>query len=147
MVIYVVTDGVYSEYHVEAVFTSREKAEEFRTYHGYDNVEEFEADPIEQRADARLLWRCEYSLKDGQYTYVRWDTAKAKEYCAYGLEVERYDVLRCWLLAHDEGQLREIWQEKVRSFRAGQTTAKRYNFSTREEETIMMVNGVLTCLE
>lgn len=42
MKIYIVTDGEYSDYHIEAVFTDKKKAEIYASLHNCDWVEEFE---------------------------------------------------------------------------------------------------------
>lgn len=47
MKVYIVTDGDYSDYHIEAVFTDKEKAEMYAALHCKDNVEEYDADVIE----------------------------------------------------------------------------------------------------
>lgn len=47
MKVYIVTDGDYSDYHIEAVFTDEEKAKIYAALHCYDNVEEYDADTIE----------------------------------------------------------------------------------------------------
>ena len=47
MKVYIVTDGDYSDYHIEAVFTNKEKAETYAALRCYDCVEEYDADAIE----------------------------------------------------------------------------------------------------
>ena len=42
MKIYIVTDGCYSDYHIEAVFTDKEKAKLFAALHNCSNLEEYE---------------------------------------------------------------------------------------------------------
>ena len=44
MIVYIVTDGSYSDYHICAVFTDKLKAEQYAALHGYDDVEEYETD-------------------------------------------------------------------------------------------------------
>ena len=44
MIVYIVTDGCYSDYHICAVFTDKLKAEQYAALHGYDYVEEYETD-------------------------------------------------------------------------------------------------------
>lgn len=51
MTIYIVTEGCYSDYHIEAVFTDKAKAEayvdfysKYKTYHDDYNIEEYESD-------------------------------------------------------------------------------------------------------
>lgn len=45
MKIYVVTDGEYSDYHIEAVFTDKAKAKWYADVHAA-NVEEYDSDPV-----------------------------------------------------------------------------------------------------
>ncbi len=47
MKVYVVTDGDYSDYHIEAVFTDKEKAEIYAALHCCNAVEEYDADAID----------------------------------------------------------------------------------------------------
>lgn len=47
MKVYIVTDGAYSDYHIEAVYTDEKKAKIYAALHGCGNVEEYDADAIE----------------------------------------------------------------------------------------------------
>lgn len=48
MKVYLVTSGQYSDYGIEAVFTSKEKAQSYATgIYGANDVEEFDLDPVE----------------------------------------------------------------------------------------------------
>lgn len=46
MKVYIVTQGDYSDYHIEQVFSTREKAQEYIDHTGYDNswIEEYDVD-------------------------------------------------------------------------------------------------------
>ena len=57
MKIYIVTDGAYSDYHIEAVFTTRENAEKYAAIHSCSYVSEWEADKakIEGEVDVCVI--------------------------------------------------------------------------------------------
>ena len=61
--IYIVTSGEYSEYHIDAVFSTRELAEDYIQQHGIDYViEEYN---IDEEIDRNTkLWRVEFNIKD-----------------------------------------------------------------------------------
>lgn len=42
--VYVVTNGVYSDYNIKGVFSTKKKAEAFKNAMQFDNVEEYELD-------------------------------------------------------------------------------------------------------
>lgn len=46
MIVYVVTEGSYSDYHIEAVFTDRDQANNYLMLHPLCEIEEYEADAI-----------------------------------------------------------------------------------------------------
>ena len=63
MKVYIVTDGDYSDYHIEAVFTDKEKAEKYASLHCYDAVEEYDADKIEVKGEVEpwVAHQCSYT--------------------------------------------------------------------------------------
>jgi hypothetical protein len=79
MTVYIVTKGVYSDYHIEAVFTDKALAEEYVRRASEDgddecSAEEWEENAINPRAEAT------YSIfmgKDGygRSSYMTWDDA------------------------------------------------------------------------
>jgi hypothetical protein len=78
MKVYIVTDGIYSDYHIEAVFTDKEKAEAFAAIHTYNNVEEWDADELlpEGKTDVYVFYRFQMCggnpyLMDRYYTRRR----------------------------------------------------------------------------
>lgn len=46
MKVYIVADGDYSDYHIEAVFTEKKNAERFAALHNYSYVSEWETDEV-----------------------------------------------------------------------------------------------------
>ena len=65
--IYIVTSGCYSDYHIEAVFTTQDKANDYVQQNGTDyNIEEYELD--KEVFKVEKLWRVEFTLnKDYGY--------------------------------------------------------------------------------
>lgn len=62
-VVYVITTGEYSDYSICAIFSTKEKANEFIQQHGTEySVEEYNLD--EEVVKEVQLWRINFSLKD-----------------------------------------------------------------------------------
>ena len=60
---YVVTSGSYSDYRIEAVFSTREKAEEYLQYNDDEyRVEEYELDKVFEKEES--LWRILIGLSE-----------------------------------------------------------------------------------
>ena len=70
--IYIVTSGEYSDYHIDAVFSTKKLAEDYIQQHGTDyRIEKYNLD---ERIDRNTkLWRVEFDIEDGKHTeaYVR----------------------------------------------------------------------------
>lgn len=63
--IYIVTSGEYSDYHIEAVFTTKRKAVEYVEQHGtYYDIEEYELDKEVEKETQ--LWIIEFCVKNGE---------------------------------------------------------------------------------
>ena len=63
--IYVVTEGEYSDYHIDAVFSTKEKAVEYIGQHGTDySIEEYDLD--EEVVKEERLWRVEFDIENGK---------------------------------------------------------------------------------
>lgn len=68
--VYVVTAGCYSDYHISAIFSTQEKAEEYIAYHGTDyRMEEYPIDEEFEREES--VWRVSIDLQDGLTSTVR----------------------------------------------------------------------------
>jgi len=64
--IYIVTSGFYSEYMVNAVFTTKEKAVDYVEQHGTDcNIEEYDLD--EEVEKKPQLWNIDFCVEDGKF--------------------------------------------------------------------------------
>ena len=63
--IYIVTSGEYSDYHIEAVFTTKEKAVDYVEQHGTDyNIEEYDLD--EEVEKKTQLWSIVFCIENGK---------------------------------------------------------------------------------
>jgi hypothetical protein len=63
--IYIVTSGEYSDYRIEAVFTTKEKAVSYVEQHGtYYNIEEYDLD--EEVEKKTQLWNIVFCVEDGK---------------------------------------------------------------------------------
>ena len=58
--VYIVTDGEYSDYSIEGVFSTLEKAETCQRLYGYDNIEEYELD--EELKIEKKIWEVQLPL-------------------------------------------------------------------------------------
>ena len=64
--IYIVTSGEYSDYHIDAVFSTKELAEDYIQHNGTDyRIEECNLD--EEIDRNTKLWRVEFDIKDGEF--------------------------------------------------------------------------------
>ena len=64
--IYIVTSGEYSDYRIDAVFSTRELAEDYIQHNGTDyRIEEYNLD--EEIDRNTKLWRVEFDIKDGEF--------------------------------------------------------------------------------
>ena len=52
MKVYVVTDGEYSDFHIEAIFTDEKKAKLYAATHYCNDIEEWETDEPQIEGDA-----------------------------------------------------------------------------------------------
>lgn len=83
--IYIVTEGEYSDYHICAVFTTREKAEEFVQCNGTDyEIEERNLDePIVRK---NKLWLITFNVETGELdsaTTTKYKVEERKDTCQY----------------------------------------------------------------
>lgn len=63
--IYIVTSGEYSDYGIDAVFTTKEKANDYVEQHGtYYNIEEYDLD--EEVEKKTQLWYIEFCVESGK---------------------------------------------------------------------------------
>ena len=71
MKVYIVTDGEYSDYHIEAVFTDEKKAKQYAAIHHCNSIEEYEADTpqIEGETDVFIVYQIAINSRIGFYVY------------------------------------------------------------------------------
>ncbi len=68
--IYIVTSGEYSDYHIEAVFSTKEKANDYIQQNGTDyNIEEYDLD--EEVVKETKVWRIEFEITAGTNKMTR----------------------------------------------------------------------------
>jgi hypothetical protein len=71
MNVFIVTEGKYSDYEIVAVFSTREKAEEFLSANKYGQIEVFDIDPeFWAPPDGMELWSLVME-KDGRVEYIQ----------------------------------------------------------------------------
>lgn len=78
--IYIVTSGEYSDYRIDAVFTTKEKAEEYVQNNGSDyRIEDYELDkPI---VNENKLWCISFNLENGNIEDANVSYRKKEYYC------------------------------------------------------------------
>lgn len=70
--VYVVTAGCYSDYHIVAVFSTKEKAEEYIAYHGTNyRMEEYDLDEEFEREES--VWCVSIDMRDGTASTFKYD--------------------------------------------------------------------------
>ena len=68
--IYIVTSGEYSDYGIDAVFTTKEKAVDYVEQHGTGyNIEEYNLDEEEEKGTQ--LWHIDFYVEDGKLYEAR----------------------------------------------------------------------------
>lgn len=77
MKVYIVTDGEYSDYHIEAVFTDEKTAYKYAALHKCNNVEEYDTDSVTIDGDFTpyMVYGFNYN---GKFCF-EWDSYWAKE--------------------------------------------------------------------
>jgi len=127
---YIVTHGDYSDYSIHGVFTDKAKAEEFAEYHNLENVEEWDTNP-EVPVHHKFLFECSYSFNSDKTLVYR----VGNDTNAYGDHYVKHELgwtdtewcrstIDQLIYAKDVEHARKIWQDTVRAFKAGQTTAE-----------------------
>lgn len=124
------TSGEYSDYEIDAVFTTREKAVDYVEQHGTDcNIEEYNLDEeVEKRTQ---LWSIEFCVEDGKLckayptSYERSkviDTCSifftfVKSYIRFYIDADSMDravkIARERFAAAYKTLLKQLWAEKI----------------------------------
>ena len=118
MKVYIVTNGEYSEYMIEKVFSNREAAEEYKYWHNITNeIEEYEVADTAQTIDKRYMFiRVSGKVYPEAVVDIRYDIHPAtvsdnsnKRYIGI------YDYSKCYgtfTLFNDHYVLAENWDEE-----------------------------------
>lgn len=69
MKVFIVTDGIYSNYHIEAVFSTKEKASAYCALHGYD-FEEYEVDAVKIDGTVKVYYNYIFARLCGKLELV-----------------------------------------------------------------------------
>ena len=78
--IYIVTSGEYSDYRIDAVFSKKEKAEEYVQNNGSDyRIEDYKLD--EPIVKENKLWLISFNLEDGSIEDAKVSNRKKEYYC------------------------------------------------------------------
>ena len=85
MIVYVVTDGEYSDYHIEAVFTDKEQAELYCATHNLltDSIEEYDTEEHKFESSTPVYSQWRYRIEERKngnatfyFSYVTFTTEK-----------------------------------------------------------------------
>ena len=95
MVVYVVTDGEYSDYHIEAVFTDKEQAELYCATHNLqtDSIEEYDTEEhkFESATPVYSRWNFHIEEKNGKTTlYIGNATFTTKKEDVFKKDIHHY---------------------------------------------------------
>ena len=114
MKIYIVTDGDYSDYHIEAVFTDKGVAEKYAALHSCNSVEEWDTDTTEIKGAVQpyvvhkfRAWLKHRSLEsEGTYYSERkfknvYPSSISKDYVNIYVSLPKYDYYKATKIAQD----------------------------------------------
>lgn len=111
MKVYIVTAGEYSDYHIEAVFDSKEKAEDFLLKNHCNHIEEFDLNP-ETSGERPEYTNFQITMdKDGNTTWITYNTTD--HFKTDGSEdFTTKNELCCYVKAKDEKHAVKIANER-----------------------------------
>ena len=127
--IYVITKGIYSDYHICAVATDKTRAEELRLFFSdqYEeaNIEEYEDGKTGLENESfkvvhpYIVSGCRRNLKKygdlihdaRQYTKILDNRTSFKETVSYGISGEPSDWLDMYIIAPDVEHAKKIWYD------------------------------------
>jgi len=121
--IFIVTDGDYSEYRIQGVFTDPKDAERFREFHNYDQVEVHAVNPEVPQYEA-LRFRCYYYMvSDASHIYRTTNDGEVDDKINLNdvgfWDRKKQPCLMGVVCAKTEEQARKVWQDKLNAARAG----------------------------
>jgi len=108
MKVYVVTEGDYSDYHIEAIFLSYGQAVKYIELHSnepcyYRRIEQYDVNRLAPKTD-RLMWNVEYNgnlWKTRRTEETTWDEPGLRS-CRWLDDVYPYDEFHMTVFAKDE---------------------------------------------
>ena len=122
---YIVTNGSYSDYSVEAAFTTREKAEKYRHFYHHDKVEEIDLDPVALDCIGNS-YLCSYFFYKERLSVNRvTNEYQAEDWGAVLNPIDRTPIsMHCTLVVGSESEAKTLARAKVDSFLRGESTVK-----------------------
>ena len=129
MNMYLVSEGSYSEYSIEGVFDTKEKAEKFRDYYQFDHLEEMPLNPETPATPNGDRYLLRYEIASGEAHVERisndndvWVSSNDhwEEFSSYGC-TEPLSV-HCAFFARDDDHAHKITWDRLTSLKAGATT-------------------------
>jgi hypothetical protein len=134
--IYVVTEGQYSDYTICGVFDDFDKAEAFREYHDFDRVEDHELNPETPPYDL-LRFRCVWHAKGDKVSI--WRTSNDSIYDdgdSSEIQVNNYSpalVLEGYSWGRSEETAEKGWRDRIRAVKAGCVFPVLCSIETKDE--------------
>lgn len=114
--VYIVSKGIYSDWHIKGIFSSKEKAETFKLFLGdsteVNDIEEYEVDYEYNFPKDKLFYEVKINIITDQYTVRKEDatgTYGKVLYVAYGDNI--HVLVYCW--ADDEEAAIKIASERI----------------------------------
>jgi hypothetical protein len=122
--LYAVTDGSYSDYHIEGLFDDKAKAEEFAEYYDY-RVEEHDANPEAPEARNGFQYRAWFNGDKDQIRLCRISNERDFQRDEWVIETycPDHDRASTDLFARDEEHARKIAADRLSALKAGSTFA------------------------
>lgn len=119
--IYIVTSGEYSDYHLCAVFTTKEKAVEYVEQHGFGyNIEEHDLD--KEVIKNTQLWRVDFNTKDNKVVNARvgdYEGDEIRDTC-YARRFSGVDYITLYVDADSMDRAIKIASERLVAIRANE---------------------------
>jgi hypothetical protein len=117
--VYIVTSGDYSEYRIEAVFTTNELAEDYVLHNGVDyEIEEYDVDEPFERGD--VLWKVRMNIDTHEERGCGvTDKDEYKDLILYDDCTCSGDCLTFWIVADTSERAIKVANERLNQVKAG----------------------------
>ena len=141
MKVYIVTSGCYSDYHIEAVFTDKEKAKRYANFNSDRGIETYETDKAFNSPERIMVW---YVPGDNSIRSMESIFYETEDYCygdQFGFETEVSERLREDIEKNGTNSplLLKIAQDRFAQFKARHAEMEENEFEGDEPETIMTI--------